>query len=411
MQLLKTSLKNMKKNKLMNIITLLEFTATIIIAVIMISSVLIRYKYYTPFKDMFQSNGLLCEFLGMADENFRNPDMDSNYICNDEISDVLHSPTGIAACNKVMGIAVADDGETYLNTNNYAYNDEIIKRFTPTLKEGRWLNTSDNANTIEAVISENDYGWKLGDKIHFVFSKDSQTPVLDVEIVGILKNNSKVPGGFAVHGENDNFNMFFNTYNFEIEEIPLILFSSEYIADSGIDEALFSYSIITYPDSVTEEELNADRETLYNYGCQYSISLSDMDRNSKQYLYRQVYNLLPIIIVILVLAFVSSISSTALSTRQRLRDYSIYYICGLQWKQCIFVNLIQSVVIAVFSTVLSFAGLYFLRFTPIADSITVIWNIWTFAAVLGLVLIYMLISMIMPIIIIGKNTPKEILTR
>ena len=98
---------------------------------------------------------------------------------------------------------------------------------------------------------------------------------------------------------------------------------------------MYSGCLITYPDSVTEEQLKADCQLLAGYGCAYSMTLSDLDENSKLYLYRHVYDMLPMIAVILVLAFVSSVSSAALTTRTRFKDYAVFCICGMRWKQSV----------------------------------------------------------------------------
>lgn len=136
-----------------------------------------------------------------------------------------------------------------------------------------------------------------------------------------------------------------------------------------------------------------------------------MNANSMAYLYTQVYNLLPIIIVLMLLTIVSSISSSALSTKKRLKDYSIYYICGLRWRQCVFINMIESATLAVISIIISCALLALSQFTALSDYVKIIWNPISIASLLCIVILYILMSMLMPILIIGKNTPKQILTK
>lgn len=141
------------------------------------------------------------------------------------------------------------------------------------------------------------------------------------------------------------------------------------------------------------------------------ITFDVINKNSMDYLFSQFFDMLPIISIILILIITSSISSTAITTRDRLRDYSIYCITGLQWKHCTLINLIQSALTSVLALLLSAAAIGVIQLTPIADTVTIIPHLWTFSAVAALVLLYILISMIMPAIIIGKSTPKEILAK
>ena len=113
----------------------------------------------------------------------------------------------------------------------------------------------------------------------------------------------------------------------------------------------------------------------------------------------------------MILTIVSSISSSALSVKERLKDYSIYYICGLRWRQCVFINMIESAVLAIISILISCALLVLLQFTALSDHVKIIWNPISVASLLCIVILYILLSMLMPIMIIGKNTPKQILTK
>ena len=141
------------------------------------------------------------------------------------------------------------------------------------------------------------------------------------------------------------------------------------------------------------------------------MKLSEINKNSIAYFKVQIYNYLPIIIVVLLLTLVSSISITALSTRQRLKDYGIYYVCGLKWKSCCIVNLFYSLIITVSSVFCATVLMIFSKYIPKLDQTVILWNIWVFISVLLISILFIIGSMMMPLIIIGKNTPKEVLAK
>lgn len=412
MALLKTAFNNFKKGWIMNLLIVLEMTTAVVVFAVMISSILIRYAYYSPFKDVLDSKGFCADLYitNMMEDKI-------NFVHDDGFKELLSGTRTIISTN----ITYIDGGPQSENnisgTYCRTYNDEAIRRFAPKLKSGRWLNTSDKADVIEIVVSDNPYGWKVGDRFELYFSVLSNTYELypyTVEIVGELEKGTNVFGYRAVYADESIFGLWFSSFDYEYEEQPLMLFSSEYLDKYDIAQSAGGTYIFSYDDSVSDEDIKNDRKTLSKTGDMNSFVYSQLEtvkENSLTYLYMQVYNLLPIIIVILILTFVSSISSTALSTRERLRDYSIFYISGLRWNQCVWINLIQSAIISVISLVLAFVGMFITGLTPFGDTMTVIWSGWIAFGAFGLAVIYMLVSMLMPAVIIRRSTPKEILTR
>lgn len=398
--LLKCAVKNIKRSKLMSVLTVCEMTCAVVITLVMVSSVLIRSQYYTPFQDMFESKGLYCEFSSAANKDFYGENKAEDFLANDDLLQFLHSPEKISACNIVSCGVMTDKG--LLAVNNFSYNDEVIRRFTPKLKSGRWLNESDKADCIECVVSKNEYGWENGSRVEIDLGEKKYTAL----VVGVLEDRSKIVGGFAVHSSNDDFNIFFNPYDHEIEQEPLMIFSSQYLQKLGAVQGLFSGCLITYPESVSKEQLKADQQMLAKFGCAYSMALTDLDKNSKQYLYRHLYDMLPIIIVILVLAFVSSLSSSALTMRTRLKDYAVFCICGMRWKHCVLIELIRSAVLAAVSLVLSLAAV---SVVSKQFSMSVVWSGISLVSIAVILLLFLLVSIAAPYYISKTSTPKQLL--
>ena len=400
--LLRFAVKNIKRSKLMSLLTVCEMTCASVITLVMVSSVLIRSQYYTPFRDMFEANGVYCEFTTPANKDAYGQAAAEDYLANDDVFEQLHSPESIAAVNLVSCDVACENG--IVAANNFSYNDEIIRRFSPKLKSGRWLNESGSADCIECVVSRNEQGWEVGSRVEIDLGGKKYT----VLVVGVLEDSSKIVGGFAVHSTGDDFNVFFNPYSCEIEQKPLMIFSSQYLQKLGAVQGLFSGCLITYPESVSDEQLKADQQQLAKYGCAYSMTLTELDKNSKQYLYRHLYDMLPIIIVIAVLAFVSSLSSSALTTRSRLRDYAVLSVCGMQWKHCVLIELIKSAVLAAVSLVLTIIAAVCI---PQVLSVSIILSWISIGSVSVIVAMFLLVSIAAPYFISKTSTPKQLLYR
>lgn len=416
--LFKTALLNLKKRLAMNLLIVLEMTAAMIVFAVMISSILIRYTYYAPLKDIFESNG----YFGLLHFEYENKEK-NNLVHGAELGEYIGNPEKVISVNHLFIWGDSSGNNEPSRSMCRAYSDEAIERFPPKLKKGRWLNTSDKAEAIEAVISENPFGWEVGDTLELGFYGPGDL-YFPVEIVGELEKDAKIFGlGTGLNKEHD-FNLCYSVYDYDYEEVPLMLLSSEYLDALDLSELAFpgaeitqwpfGVHLIVYDDDTSEDVLKEGQRMLGEMaaiGSAYTESFEILEPNSRKYLYMQVYNLLPIIISILILTFVSSISSTAISTRERLRDYSIFYITGLRWNQCVWINMIQSAVISAISLVLAFAGMAVIGFTPLGETVTIIWSGWIFLAAIGLAVLYLLVSMLMPAIIIRKSSPKEILTR
>ena len=432
---LKTALKNIRHELAMHIVTVLQMLATIIITLVMVSSILIRYQYYTPLKEYFQANGLYCIFSTYANsdietwnainygdemteeekDSYLSAHVEEFYMDSQDVLQYLENAQSIVACHQVL--AYPPDKIVY---DSVSYNDALIESFSPELTEGRWLNTSEDAEELEVVVSQNDYGWKVGDTIELLCASYPNGFYTTAKVVGILKENTKIPYASARDGD-DTFQLFYETFSFAVEERPIMLFSSDSIEklnqldafqdNNHILQSVMHSMIVTYPDDYTEAQLLEEQQKLSEIGCTLSVSLQEMDENSREYLYAQVYHLLPIILVLLVLTMVSSISSSALSTRRRLKDYSIYYVNGLQWKHCIIIHAWESIILAGIALIGAGIGILFLQYTVLAEYVKIIWDAWSILSIGGVVVLYILISMLMPAVMIGRNTPKQILTR
>lgn len=421
MILLKTAWNDFKKNIVMNIFIILQVSVSLVITAVMISTISIRSQYYTPFQNIFTSNGIFLKYT--SSPNYDTSQMNAyDFLDNDDILRECSDADHVYSCYNIFGsVDSFDNGENYLLQS---YDDEWIENYQPELAEGRWLTSTAVSNQIEIVVSENDYGINVGDVLSFTGFNYPDATNFTGKVVGIFKDNSKIVGGYLYdNGSPDmNFNSVYYPFNHEIEGQAAILVSHTAIQNITNDfeltfdtdyvvQPILSSVIITYPDDVSKEQIEADKERLLQYGFANAITLDELNKNSIMYLLEEAEMFLPIIIILFILASVSIISSTALITRKNLRNYVLYYVSGLQWKHCSIVNLLHSIISLILSVVVGLAVLFIIPYTEFADSIKIIWNWYIIAAFAIMILLQLIISMIMPIINIGKNTPKQILTK
>lgn len=408
------ALKNLKKEIVVNLLNVVQLSAVIVIAVIMVSSVMMRYRYYAPFGDILRSNGILCSFTPPANYDSEKQQDPFKYIADDELKNFLPDAEDVISCNNGPSWLVDENDET-IETDSAVilYDDDFIERFKPEIESGRWLNKSSDADFIEGVVSENNLGIKVGDTVRVAFfSADKKDNYQYVRIVGKLPENAKIAGYWRGNSAKKSLDMsyLYGTASFEVEQQVVILMSSKYIADNTtVMQGIFGPALITFPEDYPQDKIERARQQLADYNCRSSYLLSEINANSMEYIFEYIDNLLPIIIVLLIMIIVSSISGSALSTRRGIRNYAVLYITGLEWRKCAIINLIQAAVVLMCSIAVSGTILGVMSVAGVGVKLLI--NSLTAISIIAVAVFYIAVSMIMPMIMLSGTTPKQILTK
>ena len=187
----KTALKTLRRNLGLNLLHVLQMAAVMLVSAVMVSAICIRYQTYLPFQDYFEGEGLFCKFsLPASDGDFYN--LASRITSADELKTYI-SADSVLAAHEVF--AYVDDGsENGEIPYALSYDEEIIKRYQPKLKSGRWF--SENPTALELVISENDYGWNAGDVVSLSIAAEERNISVEATVVGVMENGAE--GNYSV---------------------------------------------------------------------------------------------------------------------------------------------------------------------------------------------------------------------
>ena len=259
------------------------------------------------------------------------------------------------------------------------------------------------------MVTENDCGWKTGSIITFTrYVNAVQEVKIKAKVVGVIKDGAEVI--WKPRDSNYTYKSLYYPYYLKREDSePLILFS-ESVLEKHLPAAPYTGNmLIKYPNGTSEKVIKEDMKALAKMNAHFPASLKQMDAKSKKYLYEQVYQLLPIVIVLMVLTMVSAVSSSALSARRNLKDYAKFYVLGLKWKECGLIHLAEAAVIGGASVILAAVGFAAINFTPLSEMWVVFANSWLFGALALLILLYLAFSMIMPMIMLVRTKPKTLL--
>ncbi len=395
--LLKLGLKNLKHNLLMNILTILQMTASFIILISMISSVMSRFTYYIPFKDILDKKG---QFYNVF--NVINPDTGSTLRSTDEIQNLLDgNPEITAQYNAWLHYEEGSRSDYFIS-----YDDKYVEIFKPELESGRWFDTdSPSQQTVPVVVSQNNYNFKVGDKI-VLYCFDEK---IDAKVIGILKENAKIIYTTENFDINIDYRSLYKNYSFEQEEKAAFLLMQKDLIDKPVVMQLNGNVMVTYPDNTAKDVIENNTIKMKMLNVLKFESNDDIKKNSQKYILSQINHITPVFVCILVLTFIGAISVSALSAKQQLKNYAIYYICGSQWKQCALVNFFSALICVSISLALSTGIIAVMIANGLLENTVIELGFRQISGCIIIALIYVILSMILPLRIIGKSTPNQVL--
>jgi hypothetical protein len=201
----------------------------------------------------------------------------------------------------------------------------------------------------------------------------------------------------------------YQNYNYEIEEMPLFIFAQSTLQGKNIGSLLTGNVLVTYDEDISDEAIERNKAVMTEMNTIVGISFDEMKRNSIGVITEQLYILLPIAISVFVLTTVSGVSISALSAKKQLRNYAVFYICGLKWRQCAAINFVSSFVVVGISFAVTIAGILVFKNTELLSSSVIEIAPVQLLFCLAIFMLYLLIAMILPVRIINGSSPREVL--
>lgn len=423
--MIKYGFKEFVRNIYSNIFIAVQLAVSFLIAAAAVSSVLSRTEMYTPVKEFFSDSigFFICDVTD-------SPKLDAELENLEEISEVIggyDTSLYFSPSSPDLSQGLSDDRKSV-----NALSDDYINAYSPEMKSGMWLSQAKAQNgKIPAVITEND-SYKTGDTITVAHKQvvremspdeenyDPDNPYLyeyvenKVEIVGVVADKASLLGfsenDFLLTSTNQNnspdFRDLYTTVN-RYENIMMVVPKSE-IENTGCKIYYDGDLIITLKDDVSEQRYQELEFYLRDFGRVFR--LDEFRKNSMIYINGQLVKLVPMLICIIILVVVSSVSASALSVKNRLRDYGIFYICGSGWTSCILIGLVGNILTTVLGAVLAVCATNIMTARGVLENTVIEFGKPHFLCCLLIAALNIVISLIIPLIIMKRNTPKDILT-
>ena len=416
MKYLRYGLFSIVNNPLFNIMIMLELAAILVVGNLTIATANSRSVYYDPYDSVLSEDGIVYnpQFL-------HNP-----YDGKETLSELYNSLEGdvsvkvgyynsIVTRDSRLVDALFESGETQRNC--YSFDDEIYSRFNLPLCEGRWASCERNEKgQIEAVICRNgEENINIGDVFSFLIphvdeSGDGAPEVTfddigEIVIVGIIADKMYCPQ--ISLGGTENKESVLNLYNVEETNGHFTMYiacgAEEKLCDNKSIGA--STAFITYNTAPTDEQRETNEKKLLYLGRSKIINMSDFKRNSDNFLYEQYIKMLPVLLCVFLIVLVELICSVAMNTKEQLRNYGIYFLCGCRWRDVLRISLSYSLIILAGGLMLGGAAMAVFQTTEYAkmfEQNLALNNVWMTLALIGFML---LVSLIIPFVQVSRTSP------
>lgn len=385
---------------------MIQMTVAFVILSCMISTVESRFDLYKPFSEELNSNGWYY-YIDHANNPLTNKPLDTS----EELAGLIEGENSILA----MFTLWIDKYENH-EIEAISYEKQLIQKYTPEIQNGQWFDLSrKDSDIVQVVVSQNDFGFQIGDVITlYDFSK---TPI-KAEVIGILKDNTKIIGRQELSNMTLDCRSFYRNYSYEVEEKPVFIFLQEelnyldHIYESQgrrVGKQLNGSLVVTYSNDISGEKIENNNSIIEKMMAINVVPLTDIKENSLDYIFFELYKLLPIYICVFIFSVVGLISISALAAKQQMKTYAIYYICGLEWKKCAIINCWSSVICVSISLLVCDFFIGAMRLFGFWEDTVVNISPYQMLACLLIGVLYIVISIVIPLKLIGNSSANNVL--
>lgn len=428
---LKLMKNNLKKHPAMNLLILIQMITVLSLCIIIVSAIDNKTSQYNVVKKTLENNGMLCNGYFIKGK-------DKIYSSTNEIKSKLKGVDNVYSVDFSSLNSGENEKTGEMNeVHSLIYDDYTANLFVPKLFSGKWINNnSNNSDLPQAVITENCYGYKVGDIAVF---NDGDKDV-KVQITGVIADgenylsyNTKADNTkhtyksmFAKHfsklhdelkndgSSEEQIKSQFKEMGYADNEIvynqPILFFSQNEWKKVGCEKHMSDLLFVCYNKNIS------NNDKLYNQRfinqklnvLSYAVRFSEIEKNSVDDIYSELYTLLPIMIAAFILMLLGAVSVNAINCKNQMRDYSILYLCGSGKIPLIFVSILYSIFISLSAMLLTALGFMIFKFTAFSQKLVILFGIRHIVLCSAIIGIFIILSAIIPIIMLSRLSPKDV---
>lgn len=416
--------KDFKRTKGINLLIIMLLVVVFLTAISIVSAVEEKFKKYAILSEYLNKNGVYLESIHLAKEAVCVEGNNELLWDEKDVKEYLPNVSDVLSVEVIWeSFVIGVDAEIAV----WCYSSAVVESLDPNMESGRWFQESDmNSDMLKAVVTYNEDDLKVGDIVTVGNGLNEVTQ--QVEIIGVMKDKESLFYTDSMGDRHQDYRDCYYTYNYEAEEHKILMIIADEqilngeereqfenfnprISSTGFFKQMCGPTILTYDDSVSQEIIYQDIEKLNKYSMiNTKPLLSKINENSWDYIFKETHNYLPVFVCVFVFVIIAAVSANAITVKKQLKNYSIYYICGLPWKNCARISLSVACITSGIAFGMVVFSICFLKLTGMIADIALKFGPWQLITCMVIILCYVLLAWSIPLGIVRNTSAKEIMT-
>lgn len=371
-----------------NLILILQVFAVFVVINVLIGSVNSRQMLKEPYKDVLNKQGFVTYQMPLPEENG-----DTNYYPIDDIKSMLSDKAEVVSFEYLTFQTNSNDLVKVI-----ACDDDFYSKLNLPLVSGKKGN---------AVITQNMLGIGSGDSVD-VLNVGAKG---NIKISGVLTNPTYIPWTNSGTSEKSDISIFYKKYDISSNDGTFIIMNMSAFKALEIERGYYVTQIgkfIYYPQRVSEDIYQKDYEAM-NQGN--TLNIEEINKDTNKMINEDLKKYVPLCILVFTIVLIGVACSMAIQSLYQMKNYGIYYLCGMKWNNAVGICGSCVLIILVISGVLSAVTLKLLILFGVLANLGIVININNLYVSLIMAVLIFVISMIVPFVNINKQTPVNIIRR
>lgn len=371
-----------------NLILILQVFAVFVVINVLIGSVNSRQMLKEPYKDVLNKQGFVTYQMPLPEENG-----DTNYYPIDDIKSMLSDKAEVVSFEYLTFQTNSNDSVKVV-----ACDDDFYSKLNLPLVSGK---------KGSAVITQNMLGIGSGDSVD-VLNVGAKG---NIKISGVLTNPTYIPWTNSGTSEKSDISIFYKKYDISSNDGTFIIMNMSAFKALEIERGYYVTQIgkfIYYPERVSEDIYQKDYEAM-NQGN--TLNIEEINKDTNKMINEDLKKYVPLCILVFTIVLIGVACSIAIQSLYQMKNYGIYYLCGMKWNNAVGICGSCVLIILVISGVLSAVTLKLLILFGVLANLGIVININNLYVSLIMAVLIFVISMIVPFVNINKQTPVNIIRR
>lgn len=419
--LLKLGIRDVKRMPFLNLLVFFLLAAAFLTAISIVSAVQVKFEKYSALSEYLDGKGVYIEsaYLQKSQDGKETLLRDE-----EEVKQYLPDVKNVLSVEQVWDVSVA---EQELPVTLWCYSGAVTDAVSPSLESGRWYGEADmESGMLKAVVTHNEAGLRTGDIVTLETGMSDARQ--QVEIIGVIEDGESLFFNDNLKESTGDYRDCYYTYDYEVEEgNVLMLLSDRQILNGekrgdfgnfnyrlgkngGFQKEMTGGMMLLYDKDTPQTVIDRDVEQLKQHSAVYRLcSLEEMKEKSWDYILQELHDYFPIFVCIFIFVLIAAISVNTVTAKKQLKNYAVYYICGLPWNSCAQISLCVSSILSAAAFIAVVLSVYLLRSTGFLADVALRMGIWQMVTC-GLIMFgYVMPAWLIPLGIVGNTFAKEIM--